>query len=214
MKPYLVKTPALIKWIFPKLCWDIKTNQKDIFLTFDDGPTPEVTPFVLKELEKYNAKATFFCIGKNVDQHPDIFNKIVVAGHAIGNHTHNHYNVKHHLLKDYLENIDWAEKTIENYHPKKMEKLFRPPYGRISRKATKAIRKKGYKIVMWDVLSADFDVDNSPEQCLKYVLNNIRPGSIVVFHDSVKAFEKLKVILPKVLKTLHEKEYNCKVLRN
>lgn len=207
MKPYLIKTPSVVKFIFKNLIWDFKNEGKEVFLTFDDGPTPEVTTFVLNELRKYNAKATFFCIGKNVAKHPEIFKTILDEGHSIGNHTYNHYNCREHELPMYLENVFLAEETINNYSSKNKVQLFRPPYGRISKKATKAIKENGYKIIMWDVLSADFDTSITVEKCIENVIKNVRSGSIIVFHDSVKAFPLLKKALPEVLKNLQNQGY-------
>jgi len=208
MKPYLTKTPSVVKFIFKNLIWDFNTEDKEVFLTFDDGPTPEVTTFVLDELRKYNAKATFFCIGKNVAKHPEIFKSILDDGHPIGNHTHNHYNCKEHKLDLYIENVLLAEETILKYNPKNQVQLFRPPYGRISKKATKTIKQKGYKIIMWDVLSADFDTSISAEKCIENVIKNVKSGSIIVFHDSLKAFPILQQALPEILKNLQNQGYS------
>jgi len=194
MKPYLVKTPSLVKFIFRNWVWSFSKKEKAIYLTFDDGPTPEITEWTLDQLNKYNAKATFFCIGKNVLQHPEIFQKIIDNNHSIGNHTHNHLHGLKTTTADYLDNINKAELAFQ-----KKPKLFRPPYGKLSFSQAKQIRKKGYKIVMWDVLSADFDTSISKEECLKNVIKYTSNGSIIVFHDSVKASEKLKFVLPQLL---------------
>ncbi|WP_372795201.1 polysaccharide deacetylase family protein [Lutibacter sp.] len=194
MKPYLVKTPSLVKFIFRNWVWSFSKKEKAIYLTFDDGPTPEITEWTLDQLNKYNAKATFFCIGKNVLQHPEIFQKIIDNNHSIGNHTHNHLHGLKTTTADYLDNINKAESAFQ-----KKPKLFRPPYGKLSFSQAKQIKGKGYKIVMWDVLSADFDTSISKEKCLKNVIKHTLNGSIVVFHDSVKASEKLKFVLPQLL---------------
>ena len=198
---------------FSKYTWCFSRDVKEIYLTFDDGPTPEVTQFVLDELKKYNAKATFFCIGKNVLNHPDVFKKIQNLKHTVGNHTHNHLNGWATKNKDYIDNFLQCEHIISKTLDKSTKpKLFRPPYGKIKKSQAKLILKKGYRIIMWDVLSADFDNLTSNVACLRNVLNNTKNGSIIVFHDSVKASEKLKFVLPKVLKELSEKGFVFKAI--
>lgn len=209
---YFVKTPKIITQVFSNLTWNLPTKEKVVYLTFDDGPTPDITQWVLEQLKKYNAKATFFCIGKNIVNHSDIFHEIINNGHAIGNHTHNHLNAWKTDVNNYMTNINQAEEEILRHHFNKPKKLFRPPYGKISLKSTKQLLKKGYKIIMWDILSADFDQKIAKEKCLKNVLENIDKGSIIVFHDSVKAFENLKYVLPKVLEKLHQEQYLFKAL--
>jgi len=212
MKPYFIKTPKLIKLIFKHWFWSFSIKKKNIYLTFDDGPTPEITEWVLRQLNKYNAKATFFCIGKNIKNYPEIFQKIIDDNHSIGNHTNNHFNGLKNNTNRYLQNIEKAESNftqnlkINTQH----SKLFRPPYGKLKFLQAKKIRQKGYKIIMWDVLSADFDTSISNEKCLKNVLKNTENGSIVVFHDSKKAEEKLKYVLPKILEYYTAKEYDFK----
>ncbi|MCM5662601.1 polysaccharide deacetylase family protein [Galbibacter mesophilus] len=208
MKYYPIKIPKILKLFYPTWIWDIKTDKKEVFLTFDDGPTPEVTHFVLDELKKYKAKATFFCIGKNVENHPNILKRILAEGHSVGNHTHNHLNGTKHSLPDYLENIEKAEVTFQKYHSAETEKLFRPPYGRMPLKAAKYLQKKGYKIIMWDVLSGDFDLKNTPENCVENVLKNTKRGSIIVFHDSKKSFPILQKALPKTLEELNQQNFS------
>ena len=213
MKFYIPKTPSCIMRFFSKYTWRFSRDVKEIYLTFDDGPTPEVTQFVLDELKKYNAKATFFCIGKNILNHPDVFKKIKKSKHSIGNHTHNHLNGWATKNKDYIDNFLQCEHIISKTLDKSAKsKLFRPPYGKIKKSQAKSILKKGYRIIMWDVLSADFDVSTSKEECLRNVLNNTKNGSIIVFHDSVKASEKLKFVLPKVLKEFSEKGFVFKAI--
>jgi len=201
MKPYFIKTPNLLKFIFRNWVWRLPSKEKVLYLTFDDGPTPEITEWTLNELKKYEAKATFFCIGKNIAQHPVIFQKILKENHAVGNHTNNHLNGWKTGTSAYLQNIEEAEKYFEENRKSEIVnlKLFRPPYGKITFSQSKNIRKMGYKIMMWDVLSADFDPNVSNENCLENVIRNIENGSIIVFHDSVKASEKLKFVLPKLL---------------
>jgi peptidoglycan/xylan/chitin deacetylase (PgdA/CDA1 family) len=204
---YLVKTPRLLKLLYPKLLWDADSNNRCIYLTFDDGPIPIVTPFVLNILKKYDAKATFFCIGDNVRKHPEIFEQVKNEGHAIGNHTFNH--LKGWVTDDetYLDNFLQADKLLDT-------KLFRPPYGRIKRSQTKLLQKAkpGLKIIMWSILSADFDINVSPEQCLDNVISNVKPGDIVLFHDSLKAKERMEYALPRAMEYWSKEEYEFKSL--
>ncbi len=196
------------KVIFPSLLWNFDIKEKIIYLTFDDGPIPEITPWVLKKLRDYNAKATFFCIGDNVVKNPEIFKMILQEGHAIGNHTYNHLNGWETDRKTYTENILKAETVIQkfiNIYNKTAlshlpgNKLFRPPFGRIAVSQIKDLGKFDYKIVMWDVISGDYDQNKGYETCLRNVIKHTRPGSILVFHDSTKAFNNLQRILPEVL---------------
>ena len=209
MKSYFIKTPNWVKRIFKNRIWSFTSKEKNIYLTFDDGPTPNITEWVLQELKKYNAKATFFCIGKNIENHPHIFNQIIEEGHSVGNHTHNHLNGFKCNTVSYIENVVLAEKEIERNVPNnKISKLFRPPYGKLKFSEANKLRKKGYKIIMWDVLSADFDTEISEEKCLQNVLKNTVNGSIIVFHDSIKASKKLQYVLPKVLEFYNAKGIN------
>ena len=202
---YWVKTSIFIKKIFFSHIWSIPNKEKAVYLTFDDGPTPEITEWVLAELKKHEAKATFFCIGNNIEKHPSIFSKILQEGHAIGNHTFNHLNGWKTDKTAYVQNALQCEKAIEAFSYR--SKLFRPPYGKIKPSQAKALRDKGYQVIMWDVLSADFDQQIFPEQCLENVLRNVSSGSIIVFHDSVKAYENLKYVLPKTLSFLAQNKY-------
>ena len=204
---YWIKTNKLIKRIFSKYVWDIQSRDS-VYLTFDDGPTPEVTLWVLQQLKSYNAKATFFCIGENIQKHPEIFLKLISEGHSVGNHTQNHYNGWQTSNKKYLENVALCQSEINNVKSTNCN-LFRPPYGKITSSQAKAISNLEYQIIMWDVLSADFDTSITKEKCLENVLQNIVPGSIVVFHDSDKAFPHLKYVLPKVLEFIKSKNWKC-----
>jgi len=211
---YLVKTPNFIKRLFQNLTWEINTSKKVIYLTFDDGPTPKITNWVLSELEKYNAKATFFCIGKNILNHPDVFENIVNKGHAVGNHTNNHINSWKKQAKLYIENVNQAQKIIDPVlNDTNSVKLFRPPYGKLTLSVTKKLLKEDYKIIMWDVLSGDFDQSISKEKCLKNVIKNTTSGSIIVFHDSVKASKKLQFSLPKILDYFSEKGFSFEIIK-
>ncbi len=206
MKKYVVKTPKIVKHIFNNWKWKFSKEEKIIYLTFDDGPTPKITNWILNELEKYCAKATFFCLGKNVANNPDLAISIINNGHSLGNHTYNHFNGLHTKTEEYLADVNAAENTIQKITKKKTN-LFRPPYGKIKFYQSKKIRKKGYKIIMWDVLSADFDTTISSKQCLHNVIKNTESGSIITFHDSEKASKNLKFALPEVLKYYSEKGY-------
>jgi peptidoglycan/xylan/chitin deacetylase (PgdA/CDA1 family) len=204
---YLVKTPRLLKMLYPKLTWDIKTGSRSIFLTFDDGPIPIVTPFVLNILKQYNAKATFFCIGDNVTKHPDVFEAVKNAGHTIGNHTYNHLKGWQTDTQIYTDNFLLADKILDT-------NLFRPPYGRIKRAQIAALKaaRPDINIIMWDILSGDFDMTLKPEPCLKNVLKHTGPGSIVVFHDSIKAFNRLEYVLPRALEAWSKAGYTFEAL--
>lgn len=212
MKLEWIKTPQIIKKIFSKYHWDVPNKNNTVYLTFDDGPIPEVTPWVLSQLEIHQAKATFFCIGDNIKKHPDIFKQVVEKGHRVGNHTCHHINGWNTSIKTYVENTELCQNSIEKTSNSHSVKLFRPPYGKIRPRQSKALRKKGYKIIMWDVLSADYDMTLSKEQCLQNVIRNIESGSIIVFHDSLKAFPRLEYVLPKVLQFLEEKNYRPEML--
>lgn len=201
MSFYWIKTNSLVKKIFSNLVWDVPNTENKIYLTFDDGPIPEITVWVLEELKKHDAKATFFCIGHNIEKHPEIFEKVINEGHSIGNHTFNHLNGWKTSTEEYLKNTFLCEEQIlESKICNLKSKIFRPPYGKIRTSQSKKLRQLGYKIIMWDVLSADYDTSISPEKCLENVLQNVSPGSIIVFHDSVKAFPNLEYTLPKALK--------------
>ena len=207
MHKYFIKTPWIAKQLFSSYVWNVDTTEKEIYLTFDDGPHPAITPWVLEQLRQYGAKASFFCIGNNVHQHPKIYQQILKEGHAVGNHTYHHLNGWKTAEKKYLEDVTQAAALIET-------NLFRPPYGRIKFKQAKqistALNHNNAKVIMWDVLSADFDQNITKEECLQNVLDNFSEGSIVVFHDSEKAFPHLQFVLPKVLAHLKQEGYICR----
>ena len=213
MKPYLTKTPQVISTLFRNQVWSFSKEKKNIYLTFDDGPTPKITEWVLDTLKQYNAQATFFCIGKNIEQNPTVFKKIVEDGHAIGNHTYDHLNGWKSKKKDYINSVLKTEKIISGFI-EHSQKLFRPPYGRIRITQTNVLSKFNYKVIMWSVLSGDFDHEITSDQCLKNVINNANNGDIIVFHDSEKAYDKLQVVLPKTLEVLSEKGYSFKKIEN
>ena len=209
MSSYWVKTPWWLKRLFAKeLVWKIpQEGAPTVYITFDDGPHPVATPFALAELEKHQAKATFFCVGNNVDKHPDIYEHMLNAGHAAGNHTQNHLNGWHTANKKYLGNILQASRQI-------ISQGFRPPYGKITLTQVRILHRKwpGLKIFMWDVLSGDFDTAITPQQCAQNVIDNIEPGSIVVFHDSAKAWERMSYALPLVLDYCKQKNWQLAAL--
>jgi peptidoglycan/xylan/chitin deacetylase (PgdA/CDA1 family) len=201
-----IKTHWLIKKLFSNYIWEMPNRENKIYLTFDDGPTPEITEWTLQQLKKYNAKATFFCIGDNIRKYPEIFKKVIEEGHSIGNHTFNHLNGWNTSKQDYLENAKKCQSEIYNLQPA-ICTLFRPPYGKIKPSQSRELRKLGYKIIMWDIISYDFDAKISKEKCLENVLKNVKSGSIIVFHDSIKAFPNLEYTLPKVLEILNKKGF-------
>ena len=201
--------------MFSNYIWDIPNNENSVYLTFDDGPTPEITQWTLLQLKKYNAKATFFCIGNNVEKHPEIFNSVIQQGHAIGNHTFNHLNGWKTETETYIKNAKQCEIRISNQQSEinnLKSKLFRPPYGKIKSNQAKKLKELGYKIIMWDVLSTDFDASITPEKCLDNVISNVQSGSIIVFHDSIKGFKNLEYVLPKTLDFLKQKGFKCEAI--
>lgn len=201
---YLIKTPQFIQDLFPNFTWRIPGKEKNIYLTFDDGPIPEVTPWVLEQLDAYEAQATFFCVGENIQRHTETFQQVVEAGHAVGNHTNRHLNGWAVDNLTYFHDIRHCARTVKT-------SLFRPPYGRMKPKQAQFLQRH-YRIVMWDVLSGDFDPNITKEQCLENVISNAGAGSIVVFHDSLKAQKKLQYVLPRVLKHFSELGYEFHAL--
>jgi peptidoglycan/xylan/chitin deacetylase (PgdA/CDA1 family) len=201
-----VKTNSLIKKVFNNLVWDIPNLDKKIFLTFDDGPIPEITEWVLDILKSEEIKATFFCIGDNIKKHPEVYKRILAEGHQTGNHTFNHLNGWKTKTNHYIDNFKLCETECLKLNSEHSF-LFRPPYGKIKPSQTKAIRNLGYKIIMWDVLSYDFDSNIIPEKCLENVISNTEQGSIIVFHDSKKAEKNLKYALPKAIQILKNKGF-------
>lgn len=204
---YLVKTPWWLQGLYPNCTWNMPAGNRTLYLTFDDGPHPEITPFVLDTLRRHNAKASFFCIGNNVKQYPDIYRRILEEGHSVGNHTFSHLNGWHTPVDDYIKDVCDAEPYIQS-------RLFRPPYGRIKKKQIAALREREapMQIIMWDVLSGDWEPHLTPEKCLKQVNRSIRDGSIIVFHDSEKAFPRMSYALPRVLERFAEEGYTFEKL--
>lgn len=201
---YLVKTPELLKRMFTTQIWSLPANEKNIYLTFDDGPTPNITNWVLDCLKDFSAQATFFLIGKNAVEQPELFERTLDENHRIGNHTFNHLNGWNTRNTTYVRNILAADKLLHT-------RLFRPPYGRITNSQTRLMAKR-FDIIMWDVLSGDFDTDLSREQCLNNVIGNTGAGSIVVFHDSVKAFDRMQFTLPRMLEHFSKQGFSFKAI--
>lgn len=204
------KTPSLFTYLYPDCLWKASTNEKVLYLTFDDGPIPEVTPFVLEQLKLYEAKATFFCIGKNIRANPDIFKRIISEGHGIGNHTYDHLNGWKQVNKTYFDNIKKCDSVLKHFKSQLFREgskiPFRPPYGKL--KPSQYLKLKSrYRIVMWDVLTFDFDLDKRRKTVLNTVIKNAEPGSVIVFHDSVKARPRMEYALPKVLDHFAAKGY-------
>lgn len=209
------RIPRFIKWIYPKRIWEGPAAENSIYLTFDDGPIARVTPWVLQQLKLYNAKASFFCIGENVEKHPEIFRQVIAEGHTVGNHTYHHLDGWRTPLQTYLENTAKAQEAMERELPEGMSLknvFFRPPYGKIRNVQARGLQEKGFRIVMWSIISMDYDQKLSAEKCLQNVLKNARPGSVIVFHDSLKAEENLRQILPAVLENFSKKNYSFKAL--
>ena len=201
---YLAKNPSFLRKIYPSLLWKVKTKEKELYLTFDDGPHPTITPWVLDVLDQFSAKATFFCLGKNVALYPEIYEDILRRGHEVGNHTHDHFNGWKTLTNEYVANAQKAAEVIDS-------KLFRPPYGKI--KPSQIRKLKGdYKIVMWSVISGDFDEKLLPEECLNIVVQNTEKGNIIVFHDSEKAEKNMKYVLPRLLNHFTQIGWKFKVV--
>ena len=198
---YLVGSHWWLKRIYPGRVWDMGGRDKNIYLSFDDGPEPGVTPFVLDELAKYNARATFFCIGRNRLQHPELYDRILAEGHAVGNHSFDHLDGWKTNTAVYLDNVLKAKQDIDS-------DLFRPPYGRMTRSQQKQLANAGFKTIMWSVLSGDFDGSVTSQQCCSNVINNAGSGAIIVFHDSQKANEKMIYTLPLVLEHFTKQGYS------
>jgi peptidoglycan/xylan/chitin deacetylase (PgdA/CDA1 family) len=201
---YFTKTPWWLKKIYPGYEWEVRTREKIIYLSFDDGPHPTITPFVLDQLKSFNAKASFFCIGENVKKYPEVYQRILDEGHVTGNHTSRHLDGWKTSVAEYAGDIEEAAYEIHS-------DLFRPPYGRIRKEQARKIGRskdgRGYRIIMWTVLSADFDEKLNGEQCAMNVKEKAGPGSIIVFHDSEKAYNRLAYALPEVLNFFREKGY-------
>lgn len=209
----LFRTPFFLPWFYSGLLWRVPTKEKKVYLTFDDGPVPGPTEFVLELLKKHQAKATFFCIGDNVRKHPAIFRKVIAEGHRIGNHTFHHLRGWKYSRKEYIQDTFLCESQMKESGlvlNNASKPLFRPPYGRITRAQIESLA--AYEIVMWDVLSKDYDQTISPEKILQGSIQATRPGSIVVFHDSLKAIRNLEYVLPRYLSYLKQEGYSFESL--
>jgi peptidoglycan/xylan/chitin deacetylase (PgdA/CDA1 family) len=189
---YFHHPPQWLRGFFPQIIWNLPTDEKIIYLSFDDGPEPSVTPRVLDLLRTYNAKASFFCIGENAVKHKSLLEEVRSEGHTIGNHSFTHMNGWRTGINDYLADVEKCRQIIGG-------RLFRPPYGKITPIQLRALAKD-YRVVLWDVLSGDFDLSLKKERCLQKVMKYTKKGSIPVFHDSIKASEKLMFVLPEILK--------------
>ncbi|HKK62242.1 MAG TPA: polysaccharide deacetylase family protein [Bacteroidales bacterium] len=200
----IARIPGIFARIFKNLTWEIPNDNNEVYLTFDDGPTPTVTEWVLDQLKQRGYKATFFCLGNNVKQHPQLFERIRAEGHAVGNHSYSHVKGFRKSVDSYIEDVDRASELIDS-------RLYRPPYGRILPRQVKKL-KNNYRIIMWSVLSVDYNAQLSGDRVVRNVTDNLRPGVIIVFHDSLKASENLYYALPKVLDHIHEKGYRLSVL--
>ncbi len=186
---------------------------KAVYLTFDDGPIPEVTPKVLAILAKYNVKATFFMVGENIDKHPEVFRQVVEAGHQLGNHTYNHLKGWKTPFDEYMSNVARCNKALFEHHPSVfIPTLFRPPYGKATLRQRIALHRKGYKIIYWDILTRDYDASVTPEQMLRLIQRETRPGSIINFHDSLKSNERMLEVLPKAIEWLQKEGYEIRGL--
>ena len=195
-----------IKRLYPDVVWNQSRSAKKLYLTFDDGPTPVITEKVLEILAEYKAKATFFCLGRNVERHPDVYQKILERGHAVGNHTYSHLKGWETSNKAYYQDIDLCSQFIES-------RLFRPPYGRFRRAQVRHLKTE-YKIVLWEVMSHDYEGRVSKERSLRALLKYSKEGSILVFHDSLKAWHKLEYILPRLLRHFSDKGFTFERIEN
>ncbi|PRD56972.1 polysaccharide deacetylase family protein [Sphingobacterium gobiense] len=201
---YFVTAPFFLRWYYPKVTFNKSRKEQKVYLTFDDGPIPEVTPFILNTLAAHHIKATFFCVGDNIAKNRDIYERILAEGHQVGNHTYNHLRGWDTDDSVYLDNIEKCQQLTGTT-------LFRPPYARAKKSQLKALYEQ-YEVVFWDVLSGDFDTQISPEKCYQNVIRHVKNGSIIVFHDNIKALPRLSYALPKVITYLQEKGYGFGIL--
>lgn len=196
----LLQPKRALKFLYPKAVWNVKTDEQNLYLTFDDGPIPGLTEWVLDILKQYNVKATFFCVGNNIEKHPELFKRIKEEGHLVGNHTFNHVKGFKTKTADYIDNTLKCEALTKT-------KIFRPPYGQLKRPQYKKLLEHGYKIVMWDVISYDYE-KIGPEQCFLNVKKNVKKGSVILFHDNVKAEKNIKYALPLTIEYFLKLNYN------
>ena len=200
----IIEQPAVyLRWLYPKALWRMDRRERAVYLTFDDGPIPESTPFILDVLRRFGVRATFFVVGDNVRKYPDLFQQIIDEGHLVGNHTHNHISGFRHTVRDYMFNVEKANAYIRSH-------FFRPPHGWM-RLAQYAWLSRRYKVVMWDVVTRDYSKWMTPDDIVNNVKRYVRNGSIITFHDSLKAIDKLHTALPQSLQWLTEQGYTFKV---
>lgn len=205
LKMRLHRIPDFVDFVYPKRLWRVPDQTKNLYITFDDGPTEKVTPWILDLLDQYNAKATFFCVGKNIEKHNQLLEKISDAGHKLGNHTHDHLNGWKSADDRYLDNIARCANLLQT-------KLFRPPYGKLTSSQAEALMLQGFRIVMWSMLTYDYDPNLNKEKTWQYIKNNIFAGDIIVFHDSMKAKENLEYLLPLFLDHFSKEGYHFSAL--
>lgn len=201
---WIEQLPCFLRSLYPDVIWRKETAEKSVYLTFDDGPIPEVTPWVLGMLDRYQVKATFFCVGENVKKHPEIYREVMDRGHRMGNHTHTHIRGFFTSKRNYLENVELASQYIDT-------RLFRPPHGELRRSQLRALKQQ-YEVVQWDVITRDYDRSISGERVFENVRKYVRNGSIIVFHDSLKAERNLRFALPRALEWLQQRGYSFNLL--
>ena len=201
----IIEQPAVyLRWLYPRALWRMDHHEKVVYLTFDDGPIPESTPFILETLKCYDIKATFFMVGDNVRKHTELYKRVLDEGHQVGNHTHNHISGFRHTLRDYSYNVEKANAYIRSH-------LFRPPHGWM-RLAQYALLSRKYKVVMWDVVTRDYSKWMTAQDVVNNVKRYTRPGSIITFHDSLKSIEKLRTALPASIEWLQQQGYRFGVI--
>jgi len=205
---YFTKNPKWLRWLYPSAIEWSKQDKKTLFLTFDDGPHPSITNWILEELDKYNAKATFFCLGENIKQYPNIITQLLEKEHQVGNHGYHHLNGWKTDISSYIKNVE----NCGNLLPPSAKKLFRPPYGKITKQQAKILLDQQYRIIMWDVMAGDFDQTRSPQTCLSKSIAAIRDGSILVLHDNDKAAQNLRFLLPRLLDYYHNLGWSFETL--
>ncbi len=203
----IIEQPAIyLRWLYPKALWRMDRRERSVYLTFDDGPIPESTPFILDTLQRYNIRAAFFMVGDNVRKYPELYQRIVDEGHLVGNHTHNHISGFRHTIHDYMYNVEKANAYIRSHY-------FRPPHGWM-RLAQYAWLSRRYKVVMWDVVTRDYSRWMTADDIVDNVKRYSRNGSIITFHDSLKAIDKLRTALPQSLEWLIGEGYSFKLFDN
>ncbi|GGH28017.1 polysaccharide deacetylase family protein [Sphingobacterium alkalisoli] len=201
---YFVNAPIFLRWYYPNVIWNKSRHDKKLYLTFDDGPVPEITPWILDVLDDFNIKASFFCVGENIEKHPEIFDRIIKNGHQVGNHTYNHLRGWDHNDDIYIENIMKCQRLTKSH-------LFRPPYAR-AKKSQLSLLSDQFELIYWDVLSGDFDLNLSPQNCLQNVLKHTKNGSIIVFHDNIKAIPRVQYALPKAIEHFLKRGFSFETL--